>query len=64
VTAVPSAAPAAFPVVGAAPAGLTEAQLLVLKRLQAARAEMAALSPLDPDEVFAERYYERWKEES
>jgi hypothetical protein len=51
-------------VAGAAPAGLNEAQNLAFKRLQTAHAEMAALSPLDPDHLFAERYFERWKDES
>lgn len=62
-TSVRSAASAPFTGVGAAPAGLNEAQTLAVKRLQEARADMAALPPLDPDEAFAERYYTRWKED-
>lgn len=60
---VRSAASAALVVADAAPAGLNEAQALAAKQLQAARAAMAVLAPLDPDHLFAERYFERWKED-
>lgn len=48
------------------PAGLTEPQLLALKRLETARAAIADLEPLDPDYLAAERYAEqlrRWNGE-
>lgn len=51
---------------GAVPAGLTEPQLLAWKRLEAARAAIADLEPLDPDYLAAERYAEqllRWNGE-
>lgn len=48
---------------GSAPAGLTPAQTRAWERLEAARAAMAQVPPLDPDEVFAERYCTRWKED-
>jgi hypothetical protein len=44
---------------GAAPAGLNEAQLLVFKRLEAHRAAIADLTPLDPDFPHMERLAEQ-----
>jgi hypothetical protein len=64
VSAPQSAVPTTSVVVGAAPAGLNEAQALAWKRLHVARDAMAAQPPLDPDDLFAERYCERWKDES
>lgn len=47
--------------VGVAPAGLTPAQTRAWVRLQAARAAMAQLPPLDPEYLAAERSYEQLK---
>lgn len=59
-TATTTAAPTAIsPAVGAAPAGLTPAQTRVCERLQAARAAMAQLPPLDPAYLADEARYER-----
>lgn len=44
---------------GAAPGGLNEAQLLVWKRLEAARAARTDLTPLDPDWLSMERRAEQ-----
>ncbi|MBR7832450.1 hypothetical protein KDL01_04230 [Actinospica durhamensis] len=44
---------------GSAPAGLTPAQTRAWERLQAARAAMAQVPPLDPEFLAAERSYER-----
>lgn len=46
-------------VAGAAPAGLNEAQLAVWQRLEAARAAIAALPPLDADWLRMERRAEQ-----
>ena len=40
---------------GTAPAGLTEPQLLVWNRLEAMRADISTLTPLDPDWLSMER---------
>lgn len=50
--------------VGAAPAGLSPAQVEAWERLQAARAAMAARAPLDGEYLAAEAYYERLKEDA
>ena len=47
--------------VGAAPAGTSPTQLEAWQRLQAARAAMAALPPLDPAYIAGERAWETWR---
>ena len=58
-TTTTTAVPASRVEAGAAPAGLTEAQLLVWKRLEAARAALTTLTPLDPDWLDMERRAEQ-----
>ena len=43
------------------PAGLNEAQRLVWKRLETARAAITNLEPIDLDETDAERRWTQWR---